>query len=589
MLNRLRTRKTMLSLLLCLVMLAVALPAGLMASATPAVHGPEDHTGDCLKLGDATLDQELDIDDILAVRGHMFGTQELTGRAFIAVDLFNNGEIDIDVILGIRSEMFGLRELGWICDGVPTDPPPTEEPSPTAPATGTPSPDVTTASSPSPTLSPANAPMDVWGVVMQAHQDHPSRGAWSAKPDKSFIFYAVQGEGYVDDTFAAILDEHFPEGVNLTTEAAQAVLAACKEKLRFAIVGSKLTYGGNEYSTAGNNFDMDARPIRLRGTVDFDTMEMTVTSVLQYSGNSMPSNFSQLPERLQRADIPKAGLEANAGKPDLSLKIGAASAKMKYIPAGDFLQGSWFFRGWRYQDEYPHKVTFNKSWYMMEIPVTQGMWNEYVGSDPLLTAPGELILWNWDKTISRVGMPSPSIGDDKFMTNLNVDQIKKFIEKVKADNPDLTGNGVDIRLCTDAEWEYALRMGDSNIDSQEKYKPMQSTMRKLNAGENAVTSTVGMTKTKPANGWGLYDMQIDNAYHWSSYPKADNVRTAQIDPAPNMNASLFKAKGGTHYTCWSPSMHGAIVSDGDNHEGTFSVIRLIVTNADEAITIRGMS
>ena len=59
--------------------------------------------------GDVTQDGAVDIDDILAVRAHMFGIAELSGdRLLIALDLVSGGStVDIDVILAIRAIMFG--------------------------------------------------------------------------------------------------------------------------------------------------------------------------------------------------------------------------------------------------------------------------------------------------------------------------------------------------------------------------------------------------------------------------------------------------------------------------------------------------
>jgi len=62
--------------------------------------------------GDVTLDDIVDIDDILAVRAHMFGTRDLTGEGLAQALELCVGEpkiIDIDVILTIRGIMFGAK------------------------------------------------------------------------------------------------------------------------------------------------------------------------------------------------------------------------------------------------------------------------------------------------------------------------------------------------------------------------------------------------------------------------------------------------------------------------------------------------
>jgi len=49
----------------------------------------------------------VDINDILAVRDHIFGIITLTGELLWAADIDENNEIDIFDILGIRDIIFG--------------------------------------------------------------------------------------------------------------------------------------------------------------------------------------------------------------------------------------------------------------------------------------------------------------------------------------------------------------------------------------------------------------------------------------------------------------------------------------------------
>ena len=85
-------------------------PGGLPSFAGKPVPMPVHLGGSAHPRGDVTLDGIVDIDDILAVRAHMFGTMDLTGEKLTqALDLCA-GEpktIDIDVILAIRGILFG--------------------------------------------------------------------------------------------------------------------------------------------------------------------------------------------------------------------------------------------------------------------------------------------------------------------------------------------------------------------------------------------------------------------------------------------------------------------------------------------------
>ena len=111
---------------------------------------------------------------------------------------------------------------------------------------------------------------------------------------------------------------------------------------------------------------------------------MTIIEIIDITASDQNSNYPFVPAKLKEADTPRTGWAANAdgfngGKLDLFLKMNGVdgAVRMKYVPAGTFLQGSYYFRGWRYQDEYPHKVMLTKAFFIMEIPVTQKMWKDY--------------------------------------------------------------------------------------------------------------------------------------------------------------------------------------------------------------------
>ena len=78
-----------------------------------------------------------------------------------------------------------------------------------------------------------------------------------------------------------------------------------------------------------------------------------------------------------------------------------------------------------------------------------------------------------------------------------------------------------VRLPTDAEWEYAARVGTSNPCFTEKYKDQISE-----AGSRPTTAPV---RSKKPNAWGLYDM-LCGGWHVTNDYKADNVRVKQVDP-----------------------------------------------------------
>ena len=133
-------------------------------------------------------------------------------------------------------------------------------------------------------------------------------------------------------------------------------------------------------------------------------------------------------------------------------------------------------------------------------------------------------------------------------------------------------NGRTVRLPTDAEWEYAARVGTSNPAFTQKY-----TEESSKAGLDADVKTM-----KP-NAWGLYDMS-SMGWHMVSDNKSDNFRRTCIDPTgidkPSVTDEfgewMHKAKGGWHYDINAPHMHGAISKSGLLWEAGKPIFRVIV-------------
>jgi len=140
-------------------LLAITLLCGtLFAGLFPIAAAGHTHNDTCVQLGDVTQDGDIDIDDILAVRGHMFGLETLTGKHLLAADITQTGVIDIDVILAIRGHIFGTGSLGMSCEHPGATATPLVINSPDATSNASPvitnSPDATNTSSPVITNTP---------------------------------------------------------------------------------------------------------------------------------------------------------------------------------------------------------------------------------------------------------------------------------------------------------------------------------------------------------------------------------------------------------------------------------------------------
>jgi hypothetical protein len=249
---------------------------------------------------------------------------------------------------------------------------------------------------------------------------------------------------------------------------------------------------------------------------------------------------------------------APAGKDPLVLEIaGKLTLKSILLPAGRFLQGSPFYQR-RYQDEYPHEVVLTRPFYMSEIPVTQEIFQAVMGKNP-----------------------AQSKGPQFPIERVPLADIQEFCRIVSQKN------GVTVRLPTDAEWEYAARVGTSNPCLTEKYLDQIS--------ETGSRPNKTPVKSKKPNAWGLYDM-LSGGWHVTNDYKTDNVRLKQVDPkGPARNDShvhgdatgrLHKTRGGWHYDHMRPNMHGAATDIGTIWEGGSPIFRVVVETGTTTATSR---
>ena len=391
--------------------------------------------------------------------------------------------------------------------------------------------------------------------------------------EHALVFFAITGTKEVDNIVSALLDAYFPaEGMN--TDQAQAVIDGLKKDLKFYLK----TDAGIEPPREEVNLlkilgNPPPRTARSRGTghnvLDYGNFIISLTGVIEYidgkkyfsvsSAEYLNMDYSIYPDRMKVADVP---LKPNTGFPDYVLKLnkaGSMTAKTKYIPSGDFLMGSPFYLGTRFQDEFPHKVVLTKSFYMMEIPVTQAMWKEVMGVEKTI-APNAL---GADPEVFR---NKQSFGPNKPVEYVTWNEIQEFCKRLSEIN------GRTVRLPTDSEWEYSARVGTSNPAFTQKY-----TEESSRAGSDADVKTM-----KP-NAWGLYDMP-SMGWHMVSDYKSDNFRWTSIDPTgieePSVRdgdgAWLHKAKGGWHHDINAPHMHGAISESGRLCEHGKPIFRVVV-------------
>ena len=162
----------------------------------------------------------------------------------------------------------------------------------------------------------------------------------------------------------------------------------------------------------------------------------------------------------------------------------------RWIAPGHFMMGSPAAEPERYSDEKQHEVILSQGFWLAETACTQALWRAVMADNP-----------------------SHLEGDNRPVERVTWNDAQAFIQRLNQAVP-----GLQSRLPTEAEWEYACRagtttpfsFGDSITPEQVSYNgnfPYAGAKPGLN---RAATVDV---KTLPPNAWGLYEMH-GNVREW---------------------------------------------------------------------------
>ena len=196
-------------------------------------------------------------------------------------------------------------------------------------------------------------------------------------------------------------------------------------------------------------------------------------------------------------------VKVNAPNPFDGSKAGdereVAGVKLCWCPAGKFIMGSPPSEPERRPGEDQVEVTLSKGFWIGKYEVTQSEWKRIVGEFPGKYTAGQ--------------------GDDFPVYDINFAAAEDFCQKLTVlarATGDLPRNW-ELRLPTDAQWEYACRAGTTTATSfGDKLSSKQANFqgKPYNGAEEGPslkrTAKVG---SYPANAWGLHDMH-GNVFEW---------------------------------------------------------------------------
>lgn len=203
----------------------------------------------------------------------------------------------------------------------------------------------------------------------------------------------------------------------------------------------------------------------------------------------------------------------------------------KLLPAGTFVMGSPAEEPFRDADENQHQVTLSRSFYMQTTEVTQKQWQEVMGYNPAHFA---------------------QCGADCPVETVSWDEVQDFIRALNR------RSGMNYRLPTEAEFEYAARAGSTTAFANGKItEPACAFDPALDAMGwycyNA-EDTVHPVAQKEPNAWGLYDMH-GNLWEWcadswdgSAYKPEPVIDP--LSPAPSANGNRVIRSGSWATDAW---------------------------------------
>ncbi|MDD4274405.1 MAG: formylglycine-generating enzyme family protein [Desulfobacter postgatei] len=299
-----------------------------------------------------------------------------------------------------------------------------------------------------------------------------------------------------------------PEWVVKSRETGPVCLSVHQNRLEIFSSGRPSHHPGliHELSAGSKSqviFRTDEAAIKQSMTLDkpFELPENTVEIVVETDTGRTTVAMMPCPEWASGIGRDRYGLF-------VEVKVKGIGFVLRWIPPGNFMMGSPGDEPERNDDEGPlHRVAFQKGFWLAETACTQDLWQAVTGKNP--------------SRFKEEGLELP-------VENVSWDDANEFIDGFNHLVP-----GLDIRLPSEAEWEYACRAG---TDTPFWFGWELNTDRVNYNGNypyNNGPKGEYRQKTVPVkffeqNPWGLYQMH-GNVWEWCQDRWHDNYDGAPDD------------------------------------------------------------
>ncbi|MFN6300953.1 MAG: formylglycine-generating enzyme family protein [Planctomycetota bacterium] len=198
--------------------------------------------------------------------------------------------------------------------------------------------------------------------------------------------------------------------------------------------------------------------------------------------------------------------------------------KLMLIPKGKFMMGSPESEQGRNENENQHEVTISKDYYLGVYEVTQAQYEKVIGKNPSHFQGAEVGNENADLPVEMVSW----------------DDAVEFCKKL-SELPDEKKAGRVYRLPTEAEWEYACRVGSKTAYSFDDEEGLLPEYGWFSRNSSRRTHTVGLLEP---NVWGLHDMH-GHVWEWCSDWYEEYPEGAVSDPVGAKEGSSRVYRGGS--------------------------------------------
>ncbi|OHB73337.1 MAG: hypothetical protein A2Z25_00340 [Planctomycetes bacterium RBG_16_55_9] len=280
-----------------------------------------------------------------------------------------------------------------------------------------------------------------------------------------------------------------------------------------AILVIKRVSGGGEFTISGTKTTPGPQGL----PADLEEVPGALYAVTEGLAPGSEEAWNRQEQAVQELGLP---LEVRTKKTGIVFRL---------IPRGIFTMGSPSSESGRHSLEGPqHQVTLTKAFYCGKFEVTQGQWEQVMGS-------------NSNPSFFK------SKGPDAPVEQVSWDDCQEFLTKLC--QMEGVPNGT-YRLLTEAEWEYACRAGTATPFCYGN--DLDSSMANFDgnypygAGQQGVylATTIPVGRFRP-NAWGLYDMH-GNVWEWCQDWYAEYPSGNVIDPLGPASAVFRTGRGG----CW---------------------------------------